>query len=160
MIRQASGARDIEHARDLMREYAGTLGVDLSFQHFDDELASLPGAYAPPAGALLLAVEGSTALGCIALRPLEPPDVAELKRLYVRPAARGRGLGEALSKAMLEFARTAGYRRVRLDTLPTMQAAQALYERLGFAPIAPYTHNPVPETRFLELVLERRRPRR
>ena len=124
----------------------------LDFQQFDREVAELPGAYAPPRGALLVARQGADAVGCVALRPLEP-EICELKRLYVRPAARGTGLGRRLAEAALADARRLGYRRIRLDTLPGMEAAQSLYERMGFREIEPYTTNPVAGTRFLELEL-------
>ena len=152
-IRPIASAADLATVRDLFSEYAASLETDLSFQGFDTELANLPGAYVPPGGALLVADVAGQILGCIALRPLEPPAVGEIKRLYVRPAGRGQGLGAALSRAVLECARAAGYVRVRLDTLPTMLAAQALYRELGFREIPPYRHNPVPGTRFMELDL-------
>lgn len=137
----------------LFREYAASLQVALDFQGFDREVAGLPGDYAPPRGALLVARTERTVVGCIALRPLEGA-TAEVKRLYVRPEHRGGGLGLRLVEALLDEARRKGYRRLRLDTLPDMEAAQALYERLGFREIPPYTTNPVPGARFLELVLD------
>ena len=152
-IRPIASAADLATVRQLFAEYASSLETDLSFQDFDTELASLPGAYVPPWGALLVAEVAGQLVGCVALRPLELPVVAEIKRLYVRPAGRGQRLGLALSRAILERARVAGYRRVRLDTLPTMLAAQALYRDLGFREIPPYRHNPVPGTRFMELDL-------
>jgi putative acetyltransferase len=145
-----AGSADLAAVRDLFREYAASLETDLCFQDFEAEVSGLPGAYQPPAGALLVAERDGVLVGCVALRPLEAPAVAEMKRLYVRPAGRGRGLGAALVNAILERARTAGYRQVRLDTLPSMAAAQELYRRLGFREIAPYRHNPVPGARFLE----------
>ena len=148
----AANAADLDDVRALLREYAAGLGFSLSFQGFDDELAGLPGAYAPPAGALLVARDETGIGGCVALRPLAP-GVCEMKRLFVRPAWRGRGAGETLARAIVEEARRLGYRRMRLDTTPGMDAAQALYARLGFREIEPYTENPVPGTRFLELAL-------
>ncbi len=141
-----------EEVRALLREYAASLPFELDFQDFDRELAGLPGAYAPPRGALLLARIDGEAAGCIALRPFAE-DVCELKRLFVRPAARGLGLGRRLTTEIVSEARRLGYARMRLDTTPGMEAAQALYEELGFVETAPYRHNPVPGTRFLELEL-------
>lgn len=149
----ATDEHHIEAVRELFSEYAASLGIDLSFQGFAEELAGLPGAYAAPRGALLLAVEGDAALGCVAVRPLEWPQIAELKRLYVRPAGRGQGLGSVLTRAALEAAHEAGYERVRLDTLPSMGTAQQLYERFGFRDIDAYRYNPIESTRYMELDL-------
>ncbi|HEU4587866.1 MAG TPA: GNAT family N-acetyltransferase [Gemmatimonadales bacterium] len=151
-IAPASGAADIAMARELFREYADRLGVDLCFQGFETELATLPGRYAPPSGRLFLAWHDDMAAGCVALRRLEP-GVCEMKRLYVRPAARGHGLGRALAERVIAEGRAAGYLTMRLDTLPAMQEAQGLYAALGFREIEPYTRNPVPGVRFLELRL-------
>lgn len=152
-IRSLDGPADVAIAKVLFAEYAASLDVDLGFQGFEAELAGLPGAYVSPAGALLLAEQEGQVVGCVALRPLEPPSVAELKRLFVRPAGRGRGTGAALTNAILARAREAGYERVRLDTLPSMGQAQALYRQLGFREIQAYRHNPVPGSRFMELDL-------
>ena len=144
---------DLQITREIFREYAQGLGVDLSFQGFEEELASLPADYAAPRGALFLArVDGAVA-GCVALRPLEAsdyPDAAEMKRLYVRPAFRGLGLGRQLAEAALDAARQAGYATVLLDTLDDMESARALYEDLGFEAIEPYYHNPIPGAHYLK----------
>jgi len=149
----ATSPGDIETARALFREYEASIGVDLCFQNFEAELADLPGAYAPPTGALLLArCEGKTA-GCVALRRLEE-GVCEMKRLYLRPAFHRRGIGRALAEAAIGEARRIGYGRMRLDTLPSMTSAIPLYRSLGFYDIPPYTVNPVKGALFLELALE------
>jgi ribosomal protein S18 acetylase RimI-like enzyme len=156
VIVPAHGKQDVEVVREMFREYARGLGVDLAFQGFDQEVRDLPGAYAPPQGALLMALEGVAeprrALGCVAIRRLDA-ETAEMKRLYLRPLARGRGLGRSLAEAALGEARRLGYRRLRLDTLPGMEAAQAIYRELGFREIAAYRANPVPGARFLEIEL-------
>ena len=141
-----------DEVRTLLRSYAGSLSFELDFQDFDRELAELPGRYAPPRGALLVAQSDGVVLGCVALRPLAG-DTCEMKRLFVHPTARGAGLGRGLAKAIVAEARRIGYARMRLDTTPGMEPAQALYGELGFVNTAPYTHNPVPGTRFLELEL-------
>jgi GNAT superfamily N-acetyltransferase len=151
-IEPAVSAEDVTAIAALFREYAESLHVDLSFQRFDDELASLPGDYAEPRGALLLARVDDSAAGCVALRPLED-DVSEMKRLYVRPQFRGLQIGDALARAVIEAARTKGYRRLRLDTLPAMTRARKLYATLGFVEIPAYRYNPVVGTSFMELTL-------
>ena len=143
---------DLSSIRQLLQEYAASLGFPLDFQDFARELTELPGAYAPPRGSLLLARIDGEAAGCVALRRLDD-DVCEMKRLYIRPGNRGLGLGRLLAAAIVEDARTRGYRAMRLDTMPNMVAAQALYTELGFRDIPPYTVNPVLGTRFLELQL-------
>lgn len=153
---------ELEQIRVLLREYSAELGVDLCFQNFERELATLPGDYSPPFGRLLLAVSGlDEAAGCVALRKFENR-VCEMKRLYVRPQFRGSGLGRKLVHALIEEARGAGYRAMRLDTLPSMASAQALYELLGFRDIPPYCLNPVEGARYLELEIgeEARHPRK
>jgi len=131
-------------AAALLRAYAKALPVDLAPQGFSQELASLPGVYAPPGGELLLAKRGDHVLGCIALKPLEPPRVGEIKRLFVRPQARGKGVGKALVEAAITAAKAAGYDEIKLDTLPEMTGAIALYKASGFEPIAPYGSHPYP----------------
>jgi putative acetyltransferase len=149
-------AEDLAALRDLMREYARSLDVDLCFQGFEEELAQLQQHYASPRGIVLTAhVDGSLA-GCCALRPLDTVDYAgasEMKRLYVRPAFRGMGLGRQLAEAVLDFARTAGYTCVLLDTLSDMESARALYEDLGFEEVPPYYHNPIAGAHYLKVKL-------
>jgi GNAT superfamily N-acetyltransferase len=134
--------------RELFREYAAGLGVDLCFQRFEEELAELPGVYAPPAGRLLLAWDGDQLTGCVALRPMGD-GVVELKRLYVRPAFRGRKLGRRLAEAALAEAVAAGHRHVCLHTLPAMAEAVRLYRTLGFAEVEPFDPDPVPGALYL-----------
>lgn len=147
-IREASFPGDADVVRALFSEYAAGLGVDLCFQGFADELATLPGRYARPAGGVWLATEDGDAVGCVALRVWEP-GVGEIKRLYVRPSHRGAGLGKRLVETVLTAAVAAGCRRVVLDTLDTMAAAVALYRSLGFVDIPPYGHHPVDGTLYL-----------
>jgi GNAT superfamily N-acetyltransferase len=145
-------AERVPVVRELFREYSASLDVDLGFQDFDRELAALPGEYAPPGGRLLLAVDGAEPAGCVGLRPFEP-GVCEMKRLYVRSAYRGTGLGRLLAERIVQAARDAGYRRMRLDTLPTMAAARTLYQSIGFVEIEAYRPNPVHGTTYFELAL-------
>jgi putative acetyltransferase len=143
----------LDSVREIFREYAEGLGVDLCFQQFDRELAGLPGDYAAPQGALLLATVDGQAAGCCALRPIDATDyanAAEMKRLYVREAFRGLGLGRQLAEAVLDAARQAGYACVLLDTLDDMETARTLYEDLGFEEIPPYYHNPIPGAHYLK----------
>jgi GNAT superfamily N-acetyltransferase len=148
----AEGAQALGQAKRLFQEYNASIGVDLEFQGFDSELASLPGRYAPPEGRLLLAVRAGEPVGCVALRRLEP-GIAELKRLYVRPAFREGGVGRRLVERVIAEARIAGYRAIRLDTLPWMDRARSLYEALGFRPIPAYGYSPIAGSVFLELDL-------
>lgn len=162
-IRAAGSPRDIELARTLFVEYAQWLKVDLCFQGFDRELASLPGAYAPPRGRLLLAGGPDAALGCVALRPLDHghsvaapgTEVAmgEVKRLYVKPLRRGEGWGQHLAHAIVDEARVIGYRELKLDTLEWMSAARMLYASLGFRECAPYYENPLAGVVYMSLAL-------
>lgn len=143
----------IEQARTLFKEYRQSLGIDLCFQDFDSELATLPGDYALPSGRLLLAFDGTELAGCIALRKIDA-QVCEMKRLYVRPSFRGKGLGRLLTQALIRAAIEIGYSLMRLDTLPSMREAQGLYRSLGFRLIEPYTDNhPIEGTLFMELEL-------
>jgi ribosomal protein S18 acetylase RimI-like enzyme len=148
-IRAAASQDDWVEARRLFEEYAASLGFDLSFQDFERELASLPGDYGPPRGAILLAGDDSGFAGCVALRPFAG-ETCEMKRLYVRPAHRGTGLGKRLAEAILTEARARGYRRMRLDTVPGMESAIGLYRALGFREIEPYRMNPIPGAIFME----------
>ena len=158
-LTEAVEAADLDLARTLFREYQQAIGVDLCFQGFAAELAALPGAYAWPAGRLLLAWRGETLAGCGALRPLGPipplgplgPGLAELKRMWTRPGHRGHGVARAVAEALLRAARDEGYRAVRLDTLEWMTAARALYRSLGFVEIGPYYPNPLPGVVYMEL---------
>lgn len=149
-------AADLEATQLIFREYAAGLRIDLCFQDFDAELAALPGDYAAPRGALLLAwVDGALA-GCCALRPLDSSDyanAAEMKRLYVRPAFRGLGLGRQLAQSILDAAQLNGYDSVLLDTLNDMEIARAMYEDLGFKEIPPYYHNPLAGAHYLKVDL-------
>jgi putative acetyltransferase len=151
-FRQATSPLDVETARALFIEYQKSLGISLCFQNFDAEVASLPGAYAAPEGRLLVAFVGDRPAGCVALRKLED-GICEMKRLWVRPAFRGTRLGRRLAEAVLAEARAAGYRAIRLDTLPSMREAQALYVSLGFVDIPPYNDHPIEGTRFMEVRL-------
>ena len=152
-VAPATTAQEMAHAAELMREYAQQLGLDLSFQNFEQELATLPGDYAAPRGVLLLAYVDDALAGCCALRPLDNADIpnaAEMKRLYVRKAFRGFGLGRQLAEATLDAARQAGYASVLLDTLDDMEAARNLYTDLGFESTEPYYHNPIAGAHYLK----------
>jgi putative acetyltransferase len=146
----------LDATREIFREYAASLNVDLCFQNFEAELATLPGEYEAPAGCLLLAFVDSALAGCAALRPLPDVDYAnacEMKRLYVRPAFRRFGLGRILAQALLDEAQRAGYSEVLLDTLDDMEAARGLYATLGFEEVPPYYYNPIPGAHYLKAQL-------
>jgi putative acetyltransferase len=151
-IAEASGAAQVDACRTLFLEYQEWLGESLEFQGFSAELAGLPGKYAPPRGALLLATVAGEAAGCVALRE-QGAHEAEMKRLYVRARFRGTGLGRALAIAIIDRARGLGYRRMYLDTLPRLREALALYAKLGFVEAAPYNDNPIDGLRYLRLDL-------
>lgn len=151
---QAKTSEQIEIARTLFREYSAWVEIDLCFQNFEEELAELPGDYAPPDGRLLLALHNAQVAGCIALRKLGE-GICEMKRLFVREAFRGHGLGRKLIETAIDEAKQIGYERMRLDTLPPkMNDAIALYRSFGFKEIAPYYNNPVPGAKFMELPLK------
>jgi ribosomal protein S18 acetylase RimI-like enzyme len=151
-IVQVDSDAQVAAARELFVEYQAWIGLDLCFQGFAEELGGLPGAYAPPSGRLLVAKEGEALLGCVALRALDG-ERCEMKRLWVRPAAQGRGIGRRLVAAVIAEATLIGYRVMCLDTLPSMEAALALYTSFGFRDIFPYRFNPVPDARYLALHL-------
>ncbi|MBL8200420.1 MAG: GNAT family N-acetyltransferase [Chromatiales bacterium] len=156
-IRQARLPEEAALVRALFREYAAEIRIDLCFQDFEAELADLAGIYGPPAGRVLLATVGGEVAGCVGVRALGAGD-CEMKRLYVRPVARGRALGRQLAVAAIEAARDLGYRHMRLDTLDSMAAARALYASLGFREIPPYYGNPNADVKYMELDLAGQRP--
>ena len=152
-ITQPNSSAQIAQIRELFLEYASSLGFSLCFQNFDKELAELPGGYEPPDGRLLLALYEGELAGCVALHKLET-GICEMKRLYLRPKFRGKGLGRVLAETIINEARRIGYQRMRLDTVePVMKDAVAMYRRLGFKEIAPYRPNPMPGTLYMELEL-------
>lgn len=155
MIAPVRSADDLAAVAALFQAYEASLDVDLGYQDFAAELAALPGKYAPPAGALLLARDADgQPLGCVALRPMTEPGRCEMKRLYVAPAGRGAGLGRSLMRAIIDAAKAIGYRELWLDTLPGMAEAQGLYRAAGFEPAEPYYDTPVAGTVFLRLMLD------
>ena len=152
---------EFDALREIFREYAASLAIDLAFQDFEHELATLPGEYAPPRGTLLMATVDGELAGCCALRPMDTvdyPNASEMKRLYVRPAYRGLGLGRQVAEAILDAARMAGYDYVLLDTLDDMEAARGLYESLGFVEVPPFYFNPIPGAHYLKADLGAFRP--
>ncbi len=152
-IIDAHEPQHLDEIRKLFLEYSESLGIPLDFQNFEAELAGLPGAYLPPEGALLLATDEGKSAGCVAMRNLGE-NVCEMKRLYVRQSWRGSKLGRTLAEAIIDRARNAGYKYMRLDTLPTMERARVLYKSLGFYEIEPYRYNPIAATAYMELKLE------
>ncbi len=151
-IKALESLDQVDQVRALFKEYASSLNIDLCFQNFEAELANLPGDYAPPRGALFFARSGNDMVGCCALRPLDTadyPNACEMKRLYVRPALRGCGLGRRLAEAVMQAARQADYAHVLLDTLSEMETARAMYQELGFVEIAPYYFNPIEGAHYL-----------
>lgn len=155
-IKHIQSTEDLKDAISLFEQYAKSLKIDLSFQDFANEMASMPGKYAPPSGCLLLARNKDTgaAIGCVGLRGLETHAICEMKRLYVDPNGRGLGVGRALAVAVIEEAKRLGYTAMRLDTLSSMESAKALYKALGFKEIGSYYETPIEGTVFLELSLE------
>lgn len=151
-IRPARFPEDRATVEVIFREFIASPSVSLDYQNNEPELAALPGKYAPPLGAVLLAWHGERAVGCVALRPVDGT-IGEMKRLYVRPEGRGLGLGRSLAEAVIAAAREAGYRELRLDVMPEFERARALYRSLGFLPAEPVTYNPVPGAEFLGLTL-------
>lgn len=153
-IIHAQTAKHYEGIRLLFLQYAGSLGFDLDFQHFDRELATLPGDYSPPYGCLMMAEDAGNRAGCVALRRLEG-DICEMKRLYVIPDFRDRGVGKILAQAVINEACAKGYTKMRLDTIESMHAARALYASLGFYSIGPYRYNPIDGASYMELMLQK-----
>jgi ribosomal protein S18 acetylase RimI-like enzyme len=152
-IAEARWPDDRAIVESMFREYVASLSEDISFQNVDDELSRLPGKYARPGGVVLIAWDGADAAGAVAYRMVEP-GVCEMKRLYVRPAFRGRDIGRELAEELIEDARAQGYRTMLLDTLASMQSARALYRALGFRPVEAYYDNPLPGTMYMALEIE------
>ena len=151
-IVSATKAEDVARAKELIEEYVLSLSIDLSFQNFANEMATFPAKYSPPSGCVLVARRGDSIVGCVALRDLGE-GLCEMKRMYVQPTSRGKGLGRALAKAVIDEARRIGYARMRLDTNPSLHAAIHIYVSLGFKDIDPYEFNPVEGARYFELKL-------
>lgn len=153
LIRHAESDEDLDAARTLFREYVESLDFDLNFQDFEREMEALPGPYAPPDGAILLAEVDGTPVGVVAVKPLDEEGVCEMKRLYVTPDVRGHGIGRRLARAILEIAKDLGYEVMRLDTVASMIPARTLYRSLGFEERGPYYHNPLDEAVYMERTL-------
>ena len=153
-IVDAHFGNSLQRAKALFKEYEASLEISLDFQNFAEELANLPGEYTPPEGCLLIALWQDQVAGCIALRKIDE-EVCEMKRLYARPAFRGRKIGRFLAEALIQRAREIGYRRMRLDTLPSMERARRLYADLGFRSIQPYRYNPIEGAQYMELDLDK-----
>ena len=151
-ILDAQAGKNLESVRKLFEEYRDSLDFDLCFQNFDEELANLPGNYALPAGCLLLATHQGQAAGCVALRRIDE-GICEMKRLYVKPQFQRQGIGRALAEAVIEQSKNIGYKKMRLDTAPAMDAARGLYKSLAFKEIGAYRYNPLEGAVFMELVL-------
>lgn len=151
-IIQAQSESEINHIRELFKEYTDSLGFDLSFQNFEQELAELPGKYAPPQGRLFLATVNDKTVGCVGLRKFEN-DICEMKRLYIRPQFRGKGFGRTLAQKVIDESRIIGYKYMRLDTVPWMEQAISLYRSMGFIEIPAYRYNPIKGTLYFELKL-------
>jgi putative acetyltransferase len=154
-IGPARSDADMQTTREMFMEYQQWLGVDLCFQDFENELAGLPGKYAPPGGEIYIARDGDAVAGIIAVRPVGDPEekISEMKRLYVREYWRGHGLGRTLAEMAIDFAARAGYRRMVLDTLPSLETAKRMYARMGFKEMAPYYENPLPGVVYMEKLL-------
>jgi putative acetyltransferase len=154
-IGPARSDADMLTTREMFMEYQQWLGVDLCFQDFENELAGLPGKYAPPGGEIYIARDGDAVAGIIAVRPVGDPEekISEMKRLYVREYWRGHGLGRTLAEMAIDFAARAGYRRMVLDTLPSLETAKRMYARMGFKEMAPYYENPLPGVVYMEKLL-------
>jgi ribosomal protein S18 acetylase RimI-like enzyme len=151
-IIQARGSEELQCVRTLFEEYAASLNFDLCFQNFDEELANLAGEYSSPQGCILLALQDGQPAGCVALHRLDD-GICEMKRLYVRPSFRAMGIGKVLAEAIIAEAQRKGYKKMCLDTVPSMREAQLLYQSMGFKDVEPYRYNPICGTRFMELVL-------
>ena len=154
-IIQVQNSRHLAAVRSLFEAYAASLDFDLDFQNFKDELKELPGEYTPPKGCILMAIVGKDPAGCVALRQISN-DICEMKRLYIKPRHRKKGIGRRLAETVIENACGIGYKRMRLDTVPTMKAARVLYASLGFKKIAAYRFNPIDGAAFMELDLKQR----